>query len=396
LTTAQTGGQTGARRKRVLLVPCGLFWQAAQSRRGQIMSIIKSIAAASIIMAAPAASYAMEPAVSFHQFLVASSAHAALEAGGAAKRLSVAGAQPDYMLNPAYGSVSLRAGFTPDPHVTDILAGGELPAQDALSGYNIGSAGDRRCRGNIAEAPDLRLHFDATGSLPLFIRAVADFDTTLVVNGPDGTWYCDDDSGEGLQAELRWDNPQTGQYDIWVGAYFSGSNYEPARIEISELARRGSRSGGGSAGLDFTLAPRYGSVTLTSGFAPDPHSVRVSARSELSVSSALSSARIEDTGDGRCRGHTGAAPDLSVTYSAGSYFPLIVRAIADFDTTLVVNAPDGSWHCDDDSGAGLDSELTFRDPLSGRYDIWFGAFSSSRDGQRGRLEISELGRAAPK
>jgi len=95
-------------------------------------------------------------------------------------------------------------------------------------------------------------------------------------------------------------------------------------------------------------------------------------------------------GDGRCRGYTGSAPDLSVRYTAGSIFPFVVRAIADFDTTLVINAPDGSWHCDDDSGDSVQAQLVFRQPATGRYDIWFGSYGSGRDGQRGRIEISEF------
>ena len=46
----------------------------------------------------------------------------------------------------------------------------------------------------MAEAPDYRLNYQAGGNWPLHIFAQSDSDTTLAVNGPDGTWYCDDDS----------------------------------------------------------------------------------------------------------------------------------------------------------------------------------------------------------
>ena len=35
---------------------------------------------------------------------------------------------PDIDLTPNYGSVNLRAGFTPDPYTKQILAGGSIPA----------------------------------------------------------------------------------------------------------------------------------------------------------------------------------------------------------------------------------------------------------------------------
>jgi hypothetical protein len=359
------------------------------------MSFIQPVLAASLVFAAPAASFSLND--SGIGIIARGDISAPLDerAASTAKRLASAQAQPDYSLTPAYGSVYLESGFTPDPYVVELLAGGEVSASDALSRYNIGQAGDRRCRGYIAEAPDFRLDYDAGSFLPLIIRVDADFDTTLVVNGPDGAWYCDDDSGSGTQAALRWDSPQSGHYDIWVGAYSASRNYEPAVLEISELESGGGFGGGGfgggsASGLDFSMPALNGVISLSSGFLPDPRTVNVSARSGVSISSAVSNAGAGRTGDGRCRGHTGAAPDLSVRYTAGDTFPLVIRAMADYDTTLVVNDPNGSWHCDDDSGQGVQAKLVFRQPVSGRYDIWFGSFSSNRDGQRGRIEISEI------
>ncbi len=138
---------------------------------------------------------------------------------------------------PIYGSVALRGGFTPDPHVVELAIGGTVDVAAALSGESIGNAGDGRCRGHAASAPDYRLNF-TPGSLPLIISAVSDADNTLVVNAPDGSWHCDDDSGSGVNAQIRFDSPRSGQYDIWVGAYSSGRSYEDGRLEISELGAR--------------------------------------------------------------------------------------------------------------------------------------------------------------
>jgi hypothetical protein len=124
-----------------------------------------------------------------------------------------------------YGEINLSAGFTPDPRVVRLQAGGNISAQRAGSG----------CTGFITNAPDVRLHYNA-GNFPLIISVDAGSDTTLVVNGPDGSFYCDDDGGvNGLNPSVRLNNPQSGRYEIWVGTYRSG-NTQPARLHISEVS----------------------------------------------------------------------------------------------------------------------------------------------------------------
>ena len=126
-------------------------------------------------------------------------------------------------LDANYGELTLEAGFTPDPRIIPLRAGGDISARRAGSG----------CNGFITNAPDVRLHYDA-GSFPLIISVDAGSDTTLVVNGPNGEFYCDDDSGEGTNPSIRLNNPRSGRYEIWVGTYASGSP-QPARLHISEV-----------------------------------------------------------------------------------------------------------------------------------------------------------------
>jgi hypothetical protein len=148
-------------------------------------------------------------------------AGAALAAVAAA---GVATAQ-NYNLNPAYGTVNLTAGFTPDPYVVNVASGGRNDASQTVSSS---------CRGFVADAPDVRLNY-SSGSFPLIISVNSSADTTLVVNAPDGSWYCDDDGGnQGMNPSLRFNNPQRGQYDIWIGTYGNASN-QPAQLHISEL-----------------------------------------------------------------------------------------------------------------------------------------------------------------
>jgi len=151
-----------------------------------------------------------------------------LAAGAAVAALATAGiaAAQNYGLQPAYGTVNLTAGFTPDPYVVNVASGGRNDASQTVSSS---------CRGFIAEAPDVRLNYRAGSSLPLIISVNSSADTTLVVNGPDGSWYCDDDGGvNGLNPALRWNSPASGQYDIWVGTYGNASN-QAAQVAISEI-----------------------------------------------------------------------------------------------------------------------------------------------------------------
>lgn len=123
----------------------------------------------------------------------------------AAFAVTGAAAAQDWSLSPNFGSTSLNIGFLPDPYEVSIVAGGSIDAS---------SFG---CAGNISNAPDYRLFWEGTG---LTIGATSSEDTTLVVNGPDGEWYCVDDVN-GLDPAIRFQDG--GQYDIWVGTYNGGT-----------------------------------------------------------------------------------------------------------------------------------------------------------------------------
>ena len=130
----------------------------------------------------------------------------------------------NFNADPNYGTVALRSGFLPDPHVIALQSGGDIDVSQLNS----------NCRGFITNAPDVRLVYTA-GTLPLYISVDSSADTTLVVNGPDGQWYCDDDGGNrGLNPSIRFETPQTGRYEIWVGTYGSAT-LRNARLHISEL-----------------------------------------------------------------------------------------------------------------------------------------------------------------
>jgi hypothetical protein len=292
--------------------------------------------------------------------LLLATASVALMAGGALAQ--------NFSAPPTYGSVNLNAGFTPDPFNVRITSGGSIPATNVSP----------ECRGWVANAPDYSVNY-AAGGFDLTIGATSGSDTTLLVNGPNGEWYCDDDSGEGLNPLIHLNYPTSGRYDIWIGAYSRGDN-AATTLSVSEI---GATECCGTGTPNYAAAPTFGSVNLSSGFTPDPFTVNVTsggARSAAAISSA-------------CRGWIADAPDFSVNYNAGGYDTLTIGAVSSSDTTLVVNDAYGNWYCDDDGGNGLNPLVTLTNLASGRYDIWVGSYSQG-DYANSVLSISEIGLVA--
>lgn len=122
----------------------------------------------------------------------------------------------DYSLNPTYGVISLNSGFLRDAGRIEITAGGPMDAS------TVG------CLGSIADAPDVRLMW---GGGEMTIGSESNVDTTLLVNGPDGEWYCSDDV-YGLNPAL--DFSEAGQYDIWIGVFNHSSMTARALFYVYE------------------------------------------------------------------------------------------------------------------------------------------------------------------
>lgn len=111
----------------------------------------------------------------------------------------------DYSLTPNYGTYELSSGFLPDPAEIQVVVGGPIDAS------GVG------CAGFIASGPDARLMWSGG---QITIGATSATDTTIIVNAPNGQWYCADDVN-GLDPAVTLSG--SGQYDIWVGVYGGGT-----------------------------------------------------------------------------------------------------------------------------------------------------------------------------
>lgn len=128
---------------------------------------------------------------------------------------SAAGDQLDPEGEPYYEELTMASGFLPDPWEYEIQSGG--PVDVAYLG------GD--CVGFANEAPDFRWVYTA-GSSSLRFYFVADTegeDTTLIINSPDGTWVCNDDSYDTSNPTIDFLGVAPGGiYNIWIGSYDEG------------------------------------------------------------------------------------------------------------------------------------------------------------------------------
>jgi hypothetical protein len=272
----------------------------------------------------------------------------------------------DFSLTPINGSISLSGGFTPDPSVIAVSAGGNLSASNASSS----------CNGYVSNAPSYSLNFEP-GSLGLGIYINAEFDTTILINDPSGDWLCNDDYPElNLDGGWYFDNPESGRYDIWVGTYSESDAGRTAMLAITEYS-----DSSWETDLSPTTSAFVPEISLSGGFSPDPNTIDLVAGGTSQASSLNAS----------CSGYVSPNPSYRLNFTPGS-LGLGIYTLSDIDTTIAIQSPSGSWYCNDDNSNlanSLNSGYYFANPESGRYNIYVGSYSEANVGQDATLAISE-------
>lgn len=133
-----------------------------------------------------------------------------------------AAACPDWQGRPHFGSIRLGAGFTPDPYVRNITAGGT----------NLLSRCGFDAPGYVTTRPDFDLYWSGS-SAQITIAVQSRADAVLLINGPNGEWYYSDDY-RGTDPAVVIRNPTQGLYDIWIGSY-DGSRRNPGQLVVTEF-----------------------------------------------------------------------------------------------------------------------------------------------------------------
>ncbi len=281
--------------------------------------------------------------------------------------------------NSNFGSTTLAPGFTPDPHTVSIVSGGSLN----VSSMNLGDG----CVGYATQQPDYIVTLTSNSSrLRFYVEGEGD--TGLIVGAPGKRFSCNDDE-VGLDPMVNFDNAQAGQYNVWVSSYSDGESIA-STLYVTELEYLPNSDGLGSIGTGDFLEiggddSFFGRTTLAPGFTPDPHTVSVTSGGSIDVSTL-------ELGTS-CVGYATARPDYILDYARdGSMLRFYMEG--DGDTALIINAPDGSWHCNDDSYGTVDPTVTFEGAMSGQYDVWIASYSSGTN-ISGTLSITELNSNRP-
>lgn len=291
---------------------------------------------------------------------------------------SRADAELDFLQEPGFGSVTVSPDELSEPYFSELTSGGSVDV--AYLGEN--------CVGFAATNPDFRIQLSEamTGLNILFFAGDENADTTLIVNAPDGAWHCNDDVGlNSLDPGMMFDTAPAGQYDVWVGSYNSNDSVSGvlALVDGTDFDTAVSQMTGLGGGLDFAASPNYGSAELSAGFTPDPHTVPISAGGSFDVSAAQYGSE--------CNGYASSAPDYQLNWSGDSAFLQLYFVAANItdDATLIINNPNGTWLCNDDSESSLNPGVTISNPVAGRYYIWVGSYAQG-EFISGVLNISEL------
>lgn len=162
---------------------------------------------------------AVEAAPPTAQVEVEASGEAAATAG--ASSLSIGGATANF------GVHEIAPGFVPDPRDISVVSGGDLDAS------TLGLAAG--CNGWLTRQPDIIVRLTGTSPmLRFYVTSNGGEDTTLVVNGADAQYHCNDDSYGGTNPSVDIANAGAGQYDVWVGSYQQGVRAN-AVLHVTEL-----------------------------------------------------------------------------------------------------------------------------------------------------------------
>ena len=259
--------------------------------------------------------------------------------------LAQAGLNPDGEAR--YGRLSLAPGFAPSPITFDVVSGGDIAIKPLALGDN--------CLGHAAANPDFVVDLAAGFERLTFLIAAAE-DTTLIINLPNGSWSCNDDTN-GLNPALVFYKPAPGRYQVWIGSY-AAETFDDAVLYLAESGPEALPTT--ATGPDPSRDPHYGEIALARGFQPSPYALQVLGGGRSNLADHLA--------DADCSGYVSEAPDYSV-YLSEDMADLRFAVYSPAAMTLLINGADGRWHC----RAGGDPAVSFAYALSGLYDVWIGS-----------------------
>lgn len=185
----------------------------------------------------------------------------------------------DLTLDPNYETLNLSSGFLPDPQLFELVAGGGIDASNV----------DLSCYGYVSVAPDFRLNYEAGGS-GLGIYTNSETDTTLLINTPTGEWICDDDNLylENLNAGFYFENPESGEYNIWVGTYSEFDDASDSLLAITEYSE---------TSWETNLTPTFSQDTFNLSILNNGNLIQTGLATQVAENIVLTNAALVSQGD---------------------------------------------------------------------------------------------------
>jgi hypothetical protein len=314
-------------------------------------------------------------------------------------------------LNPALpaaqGSISLEAGFLPDPFWTVIAGGGALPVPAFDENVIEGSDGSLpECTGFTDIAPDFRLQWSERSTrlrfhfVPLAIGDIEP-DAALIVQSPDGEWACNRDFASGYtRPSVEFINPSVGTYHIWVANEVNVNTEIIGVLYITEIATSPETV------RQIITPPVVDLVGLDAGQTNTITDLTLATSDPFSISNVVSAGTIDIVSLNPalpqpnhaqvCAGFYEVSPTevLNLEQSLPYLRAFFIADTPDANPTLIIRMPDGQWYCGNDSFDTLNPTVhVIGNSSSGILRVWLGS-SGSGDFVSGTLYFTR-GSASP-
>ncbi len=296
----------------------------------------------------------------------------------------------------AYVSLDIQAGNPLDPFIVSVNGGGTFDA--SLLG------GD--CSGYINMQPVLRIDWEGKADLSK-VFFFSDHDPTLVIQAPDGEFYCNDDASDLLlDPSIEFENPADGIYNIWVGSYapdqlLPGVLVVTTRDDVSVenftlngLIKRGPVISDEMDGRNRTADVLVDAIKRVK---QNMKKVKAGgkARSVKTTADGDIPAFEFDIPDQVCNGFISEVPNMVFDFS-GKTDALKVYFEGDADSTLLVVGPGETVSCNDDAAPGrnINPMVVIPNPVEGRYAVYVGRVTPDVE-VHGKINVTDKADAQP-
>lgn len=128
---------------------------------------------------------------------------------------------------PIFEDIIIGSEFKPDPLIVSGMSGGNIPANKLAENTETLTG---PCKGFFDLQPDHTLQLTSKFDY-LKVQVQSPRDTTLIIEGPGGSWCNDDleDKNPGITGEWL-----PGEYKVWIGSY-DKNDYLPYKLKITEV-----------------------------------------------------------------------------------------------------------------------------------------------------------------